>query len=251
MTRVAIARSPRRGRRVAGWLTVLALMLTPVAGLGADAAAVAGPAGTASVTGSQAAQLRPGNPKAFQFIATVNGRPVHWNKCRRIGFRVHTRGAPVRAIRQAKEAVHRLDATSGLHFVYRGRSKAQANPSGKGYPRDTDLVIGWSTPKQSIVPRGAAGIGGPRWLSTGQIVTGFVLLNRNVKLTPGFGTGPRNGIQGTIGQVLMHELGHAVGLDHVKDSRQIMYPISTHKLAIYGAGDANGLRRVGSLRACF
>jgi len=195
-----------------------------------------------------AARAGRGDPDAYRFTAKVNGVPIHWNKCDRIGFRVYTKGAPPRAIAQSREAVRRLNQASGLRFVYKERSRVQAGRF-DGYARDTKLVIGWSTPRRSEVQ--GAGIGGPQWTSTGEIINGFVLLNSKVALEPGFGPGPKYGVQGTIGQVLMHELGHAVGLNHVKNQPQIMYPTATRKMATWGAGDRNGLLRVGKRRTCF
>jgi hypothetical protein len=191
-----------------------------------------------------------GNPDAYRFSAKVDGVPIHWNKCDRIGFRVYTRGAPPRAIRQSREAVSRLNQASGLRFVFQGRSRVQAGRYNR-YARDTKLVIGWSTPRRSP-GLGGAGLGGVSYdPSTGEIRNGFVLLNSRVDLEPGFGRGPRYGTQGTIGQVLMHELGHAVGLAHVRNEPQIMYGVATRKMATWGAGDRNGLVRVGKRRSCF
>jgi hypothetical protein len=192
-----------------------------------------------------------GNPDAYNFTAKVNGVPIHWNKCDRIGFRVYTRDAPRRGIAQAREAVSRLNKASGLRFVYQGRSQAKPSQYDR-YARDTKLVVGWTAPRRSPIPfGGAAGYGGVSYSSTGEILNGFALLNSAVKLAPGFGRGPREGVQGTIGQVLMHELGHAVGLDHVGNQPQIMYGTATRKPATWGAGDRNGLVRVGKQRRCF
>ena len=49
----------------------------------------------------------------------------------------------------------------------------------------------------------------------------------------------------------MHELGHMAGLDHsrINDQAQIMHSVMT-QLAVWGAGDKNGLRRVGASAGC-
>jgi len=48
----------------------------------------------------------------------------------------------------------------------------------------------------------------------------------------------------------MHELGHAVGLDHTTDATQIMYPTLTRKPARWGTGDRRGLAYLGRSRGC-
>jgi hypothetical protein len=187
-----------------------------------------------------------GNPKAYNFIAKINGEPVHWSPCAKPGWRINLRRAPKRAIPQAKEAMQRVKRATGLRFQYEGRSRVNPKQMDK-YPRGTSLVIGWGK------TGGSAGIGGPRWLSNGRIIDGYVVLNPRVsrKLAPGFGRGPREGYQGTLGQLMMHEFGHAVGLEHVRDRKQIMYSTMTRKRATWGAGDQNGLRKVGKAAGCF
>ena len=86
--------------------------------------------------------------------------------------------------------------------------------------------------------------------SDGSIASGFVIVNYRIKMAPGFGKGPRSGVQGTRGQVLMHELAHTVGLAHVKARAQIMFPKATRKLATWGAGDWHGLRKQGRRAGC-
>ena len=84
-------------------------------------------------------------------------------------------------------------------------------------------------------------------------VARVVVLDARRDLPGGFGPGPRVGTLGTWGQVLMHELGHTLGLDHPSglDKAQIMFPETTYKEARWGAGDLAGLRRLGSASGCF
>ena len=50
--------------------------------------------------------------------------------------------------------------------------------------------------------------------------------------------------------VLLHELGHLVGLGHVADPYQVMYDTNAYPLSTYRAGDRRGLEQLG-LGRCF
>ena len=45
--------------------------------------------------------------------------------------------------------------------------------------------------------------------------------------------------------IIMHELAHLAGLNHVGDNRELMYADNTGQTA-FGPGDLEGLRRLGS-----
>jgi hypothetical protein len=205
-----------------------------------------------------------GNPRAFAFISrSAAGDPIaRWNPCARIGYRVNARLGGRGALADTREALARVHRVTGLRFVYRGPTRiVPGGAGGNSYPRDTRLVVSWARPGQTrlLGARGVAGRGGPSWVTwraggrtKAMITRGFVVLNANLDLGGGFGGGVHNGWVGTRGQLLMHELGHAVGLDHPRqdDRWEIMYPTMTDKRAVWGAGDRHGLFRLGEAGGC-
>lgn len=230
------------------WRHALATALATV-GLTAGGAVVAVQAAPepSPADRSQVADERRGNPDAYKFFR-FGRKVVHWNRCGAIGYKVYRKGIPRKGISDAREAMRRINRASGLKFRYRGTTRAKPKEDGAGYPARTALVIGWVPAKG--VGGSAAGLGGWQANRRADITSGFVKLNRSVRLEPGFGSGSTSEYVGTMGQLIMHEAAHAVGLQHVKDKRQIMYPQMRSRPATWGAGDFNGLRKLGRLRTC-
>ena len=77
-----------------------------------------------------------------------------------------------------------------------------------------------------------------------EILTGAIMINTNRANDPGFGAGS------PLGLVLMHELGHVVGLDHVPDAASMMHPTADLPAAVWAAGDLAGLKAVGRGAGC-
>ncbi len=48
-----------------------------------------------------------------------------------------------------------------------------------------------------------------------------------------------------FGSILLHELGHLMGLAHVDDSAQLMFPEARREVPDFAAGDLTGLAALG------
>ncbi|WP_430787798.1 matrixin family metalloprotease [Actinoplanes sp. G11-F43] len=209
-----------------------------------------------------------GSAKSYAFMSQSNGDKLvaRWNPCGgAIDYRVNLDRAPKNSLAEVKTAFSRISAASGLTFRYAGTTTVipQAEKGFNGtYPAGTEIVIAWVNPGKHSkwLPKGARelGMGGGGWqtayTSSGapalRMVEGAVVLNAPsvAKMSRGFGAA--NG--GTTGAVLMHEIGHAIGLAHPKqeDRGQIMYHTITSKKAVWGAGDLAGLAKLGKKSGC-
>ncbi len=184
---------------------------------------------------------------------------ARWDPCRRIDYRVNPRQAARGALKDVRGAITRIRQATGLPLHYAGPTgHVPTGRSGDRFPSGTELVIAWARPARSnMLGAGstAAGVGGPSYSSgyedgagraAYRILQGSVVLNArlNGRIPAGFGRGQ------TRGELLMHEIGHALGLAHTGDKRQIMYPTMQGGPARFGAGDLAGLNRLGAQQGC-
>lgn len=184
-----------------------------------------------------------------------SGRPAQheltrwrWDPCTPVGFRVSTTNAPDGALAMVRRAVRMTARASGLTFRYLGPTTATPTRS-PGWWRQAPLVFGWATGGLVDALQGTVvGVGGPylgEVLSDGWfgISGSYVLIDVRAGLARGFGAGA------TYGEVILHELGHAVGLDHAFDTGQVM-DYGALPVDRWGAGDIAGLQRVGLEAGC-
>ena len=181
-----------------------------------------------------------------------------------ITYRVNTAGVSSR-VRLVQRALAKVTAASGLQFRYLGSTSYVPHNAVIHYATGdrvvfdaaqeraqtgAELVIAWATGAASnLLTASEAGVGTVSWSGNARsqlrIVEGAVVMKRGVHLLAGFAPGP------SVGALLMHELGHAVGLEHVTTRSQIMYPVvGTWTRAFYHSGDVAGLRRVGRPAGC-
>ena len=186
----------------------------------------------------------------YRFEATQRGstEPVSYNPCQPIHYVVNPEGAPAGFTDLVADSVAEVARATGFEFNYDGTTTDRDFATrGATSLRSTPVLIGWATPEEVPGLAGdVAGLGGsaPVALSPDHrtYVTGTVALDRDLfarlALTADGFAQER--------AIVMHELGHIVGLAHVEDSGQLMYYDNLGRTS-FGPGDLEGLALLGAV----
>lgn len=183
-------------------------------------------------------------PYAFM-ITTPGGRPVGYDPCRPIHYVVNPAGQPPGAATLIQDAVRQVSAASGLDFVDDGPSQDRPVVGDQGLryrAPGAPVLIAWADHAEfpeiggDVEGEGGSTSVAPAGPESAHYVTGQVVLNRD---------GLAEMLAGSDGDVraraiVMHELGHLVGLDHVNNDGELMAPHYTG-LTGFGPGDRQGL----------
>jgi hypothetical protein len=199
---------------------------------------------------SAAPNASPDHAASFSFMSEISpGDPIRWDPCATVHWVFNPAGAPAGGLAAVQSAVARVAQATGLHFSYDGTVSSvptgaylDAQSAAVGF---RPLLVGWSNPATSTLlanqPASLVGMDQTIWArpATGatHIVSGVVALNADV-------TAPTSG-RNSWYTFALHELGHAVGLNHTTDATQIMAPTIPADATDYGSGDLAGLAKVG------
>ncbi|HMC81397.1 MAG TPA: matrixin family metalloprotease [Acidimicrobiia bacterium] len=192
------------------------------------------------------------DPAGYKFLQVDarTGQPVRFNPCGQVEYVVNPTGAPPGGLTAVNEAIARLSEATGIELVAGGlTSETPSVQRGNYQPyrygdRWAPVLVGWLPLGRPAGPEhGLAGVGGPgpavRDGGTWVYVTGDVTLNSDADV-------PASDLTG----VLMHELGHVLGLDHSTGTDEIMFPGGGAGRAAWGQGDLAGLQKVGRPAGC-
>ena len=182
-----------------------------------------------------------------------SGWVQRWNPCTPIHYMVNTDLAPGE-LGRVLSAVGSVSQATGLNFVYDGTTHYV--PEAGQWNQPDDLVIAFA--HHDGMSSGSTYLSGPNQLGEGGFQSTYNTSNGRItsyKITKGYAVIDSVAFGYSSDKVrndtLLHELGHAVGLNHAHYTSEIMYPvISNYSPDGYTAGDLAGLAQVGASRGC-
>ncbi|WP_051551770.1 matrixin family metalloprotease [Nocardioides sp. URHA0020] len=239
----SVRRTARDGRGSKGWLS---LMVASAVLLGiaffAPTAEMQDLRRLVGLDGDRVAV--PDGDGSYAFLQTQpqTQEPVGYDPCRTIEVEVNPDGAPKGYSRLVDTGISHTAGATGLSFERVGTTDRRPSRSTSGQRQP--VLIAWADAREVPELKGdVAGIGGSTAVEVGfrdrEYVTGEIVLD--TKVFDELGSRSKD-----AQAIVDHEFGHLVGLDHVDDRGELMYPENSGRTT-YGPGDLEGLAKLGNL----
>ena len=202
--------------------------------------------------------LAPAGTGGYVFSMTHDGgSPVAFDPCRPVHYVVRPDAAPEGGAELLRWAFGQLSGATGLQFVDDGATAEPPSATREPFQpkrygdRWAPVLVAWSTPGEiGLLGDGVLGRAGPDSFGTSEPATLRLVSGLAVFNGAALDQLLRTGNESKARAVLLHELGHLVGLAHVQDPYQVMFDTNAYPLASYRAGDLRGLEQLGRGR-CF
>lgn len=185
------------------------------------------------------------------------GVPARFDPCRPVRYVVNGQGAPDGGIEDLHEAFRRAGAAAGMTFAFAGLTDEEVTADRSPHQPDrygpewAPVLVGWvaidvpaSSPRHDVLGWSARStLENPGRQNV--VVSGAIGLARSeTRLGRGFRAGRYRG------NVMLHEIGHLLGLGHVDTPGEIMAPTVDGAPGDWGPGDRAGLALVGRDGGC-
>src|SRR5579875_2575053 len=179
----------------------------------------------------------PGPLYSFEVTNTA-GQPARWDPCEVVTYAVVDQDAPAGWQADVASVMSQLHAATGLNLVDAGTFAHKAQ-----VPASVDITISWVP----ALPATSDDVGLTTYYYINDPRYTPELTRADVQL---LGTLHAGGGPGGELPVLLHEMGHAVGLGHAPGQPEVMNPYD-HGFTRYQPGDLEGLRLVGASQGCY
>ena len=212
----------------------------------------------------------------FRSAGSAKSPGAYWNPCGVIRYGIDFTYAQKAGLKKSWErdrwrsAVNEVATAMGVRFRYAGAITSRSARTRPTSDSNVDVIITFGNAKprgrygyRRVLKGPVAGVAGVQWRASErrnrrQVFGGYVVIDAKeiVRRTSNWQAppDPRSAelrSPDVVRALYMHEFGHAVGLDHVRDKRQLMYPrLQADRADTLGAGDRKGLRKLGKQR-CF
>lgn len=194
-------------------------------------------------------KLSPGPTYAFLHTQPNSSAPIGFDPCRPVEYVVYTRDAPPGTEGLLDSAIEEISDATGLKFSYRGPwlDPRLQKPASEGTPREP-VVIAWVKAEDvKALKDRVLGVGGSNYAWNAERGE-FEYVRGVVAIDADDAAGLLEKVNGRdwVRALIMHELGHVLGLAHVKARDQLMYPYLIR--TDLGLGDRAGLAALGAGR---